>query len=174
MSYTKDIYCRRWHKFGVHDTSPCVVRGLFCSVYVFSIFPSLAMSNIHVPYQQTNGAAAVGGKQCTLRLAWGSHHEPETVANYSSSWSRGFFFFGFEISVLFPTRPHVFRFLTVNLEAAIEGGTVVPRLVPGCESAIAASIGDSTAVMNGTGYMLPLAFTSFSNGMSFANLGVKP
>ena len=126
------------------------------------------MSNIHVPSQQTNGAAAVGGKQCTLRLAWGSHHEPETVANYSSSWSRGFFFFGFEI------RPHDFRFLTVNLEATIEGGTVLPRDVPGCESAIAASIGDSTAVMNGTGYMLPLAFTSFSNGMSFANLGVKP
>ena len=64
----------------------CFVRFMFSHFFSFSL--SLAMPIINVPSQQTNGAAAVK-KQCTLRLAWGNHHEPETVACYQFPLSGG-------------------------------------------------------------------------------------
>ena len=66
------------------------------------------------------------------------------------------------------------RILTVKFDAAVEAGIVVPRHAPGTECEIAANMGERTAIITGHGYMLPVAFISTSNGMSFANLGLKP
>ena len=146
----------------------CVCFGVCFSWSRLALFIAQTCTN-HCN-MQTNEAPFVRRKTSSGDSSMG---HPPCGNIYPSSWCCCFRLLQF-VNAVFFLAAGCLPIRTVNAEAVIEAGTVVPRQAPGTECETAANMGERTAVITGHGYMLPVAFISTSNGMSFANLGLKP
>ena len=121
--------------------------------------------NMYEPLQQTNEAPVVRRKTSSGDSSMG--HPPWGI-----------------LHIAIPMRQYLSLMYTVSIRGrqctrSVYRDSLTPFFSPALSIAahaiqLSANMGERTAAINGQGYMLPVAFISISNGMSFANLGLKP